>query len=33
MKKMPACCGHEMKRIYTPNGVIFKGKGFYKTGG
>ena len=32
-KVPPVCCNHDMKRIYTPNGLIFKGKGFYKTGG
>jgi len=29
----PSCCGQEMNRVYTPNGIIFKGGGFYKTGG
>ena len=29
---IPTCCDQDMKRVYTPNGVIFKGSGFYKTG-
>ena len=26
-------CGGEIKRVYTPAGVQFRGKGFYSTGG
>jgi len=30
---IPPCpqCGHKMARVYTPAGIQFKGKGFYKT--
>jgi putative FmdB family regulatory protein len=32
---IPSCtlCGTEMKRVFTPPAILFKGAGFYKTGG
>jgi putative FmdB family regulatory protein len=32
---VPPCtlCGADMKRVYTPPAIQFKGPGFYKTGG
>ena len=29
----PVCCGVIMDRVWTSNPVIFKGDGFYSTGG
>lgn len=33
-ESVPTCSGgHEMKRSYSTFGVVFKGPGFYSTGG
>lgn len=29
----PICCGASMERVYNNFGLIFKGGGFYSTGG
>lgn len=29
----PCACGGELRRVFSPPAVAFKGKGFYRTGG